>query len=244
MKHQGKNPAIYATKTRAYGVFPGDEVPRNAQFVISHWNRPAMDMAYDHSTCDSTKGNGPRRQRCAQYGYFLTLVELTLQQAVSRWIEPVTEAEFQILRHALGSAGLSNARPDLGWRNSFLPLILVDVNAANALCERGLMEKVDYAIYRATERGAILAGVHPDDAAAIQKRWLRLQAEAAIVHATSGDKKVAIDNRAMMHTSGSTQTTDLETLMNAYQGARHNAAMRLIEMDLLQENIVRLGGRV
>ena len=169
MKHQGKNPAIYATKTRAYGVFPGDEVPRNAKFVISHWNRPAMDMAYDHSTRDSTKGNGPRRQRCAQYGYFLTLVELTLQQAVSRWIEPVTEAEFQILRHALGSAGLSNARTDLGWRNYYNIDALEgkDGEAIRALVERGLMENRGRGYYRATERGAIIAGVHPDDAAAV-----------------------------------------------------------------------------
>lgn len=78
----------------------------------------------------------------------------------------------------------------------------------------------------------------------IQKKWLRFQAEAAIVHATSDDKKVAIDTRAVMHTSGSMQPTEIETLTNAYNDTKHDAAMRLLEMELLHRQIVRQGGKV
>lgn len=77
-----------------------------------------------------------------------------------------------------------------------------------------------------------------------QEHWLRLQAEAAIAHATSGDEKIAIDTRAVMHTSGSMQPTNIETLTNAYSDTKHNAAIRLIEMEMLHRQIVKQGGRI
>jgi len=77
-----------------------------------------------------------------------------------------------------------------------------------------------------------------------QEHWLRLQATAAIAHATSGDEKVAIDTRAVMHTSGSMQPTEIETLTNAYNDTKHNAAMRLIEMELIHREIVKQGWQI
>ena len=72
----------------------------------------------------------------------------------------------QTLRHTLGS---SSGTPDLGWRNNFNTDTLEGKGGEDikALVERGLMEKFAKDYYRATERGAILAGVHPYDAAAV-----------------------------------------------------------------------------
>lgn len=163
MKHNGKTPAIYATPRRVYLIQPGQAIHRNARLVISHANITALAWAFDKSTdgyCD-----GHREPCLGGLRSYDENVEAVLQRVVNQQIEPVNLDEFRILRHTLGSAHLSHNQPDLGWQNYFNTDTLEgkDGKAITALVERGLMEKhFKLLFYRATERGAILAGTHPD----------------------------------------------------------------------------------
>ncbi len=167
MKHRGKTPAIYASPRRAYLVLPGQTVPMNARFVIAHANLIALAWAFHKSTHGNL--DGTREPSLGGMRSYAENAEAVLQRVVDHKIEPVTLSEFQTLRHTLGS---SSGTPDLGWRNNFNTDTLEgkDGEDIKALVERGLMEKFAKDYYRATERGAILAGVHPYDAAAAATR--------------------------------------------------------------------------
>ena len=165
MIHTGKNPAIYASPRLAYLVMPGQQVPyRNARFIIAHASLTALAWAFDKSTHGNL--DGTREPSLGGMRSYAENAEAVLQRAVNQLIEPVTLSEFQKLRHTLGS---SSGTPNLGWRNFFNINTLEgeDGEAIRALVERGLMENRGGGYYRATECGAILAGVHPDDAAAV-----------------------------------------------------------------------------
>ena len=158
MKHQGKTPAIYASPRRAYLVLPGQTVPRNARFVIAHANLIALAWAFDKSTHGNL--DGAREPSLGGMRSYAENAEAVLQRVVSAKIEEVSLEEFQVLRHTLGSSSLSASQPDLGWRNYFNIDTLdgKDGEAIKALVDRGLMDNYAKGHYRATLRGAALAG--------------------------------------------------------------------------------------
>lgn len=169
MKHTGRTPAIYASPRRAYLVQTGQAVPPRSRLVISHSDLTILALAFDKSTNGNLDGT---REPClGGLRSYEQNAEAVLQRVVSAKIEEVSLPEFQVLRHALGSSHLSAAQPDLGWRNYFYIDTLdgKDGEAIKALVDRGLMDNYAKGYYRATERGAILAGVHPDEAGFIAR---------------------------------------------------------------------------
>lgn len=169
MKHTGKTPAIYASAKRAYLIQTGQAIPGGARFIISHADLTALAWAFNKST--NGYPGGRREPSLGGLSSYPQNAEAVLQRVVNAQIEPVTRAEFQVLRHALGSSHLSASQPDLGWRNYYNidDLGCEDGEAIKALVDRGLMDNYAKGYYRATERGAILAGVHPDDAGLVAR---------------------------------------------------------------------------
>jgi hypothetical protein len=169
MKHQGKTPAIFANKRRALIIQPGQTIPRGMRFIISHANLTVLAYAFDKST--NGQLDGRREPYLGGLRSYDENAEAVLQRVVDAKIEPVTLDEFQVLRHALGSFHLSPTQLDLGWRN-YCNLDYLEGRhgeAVEALVKRGLMDNYAKNYYRATERGAILAGVHPDEAGFIAR---------------------------------------------------------------------------
>lgn len=154
MRHKGNTPAIYANTRKAFLVQPGETVPsRHATFIVGHRDLTCLAIAYDKSTFGERDGS----RSIAGRTYMKTAREV-LARVVSRRIEPVTEAEFHILLHALGWPSET-----LGWRNHYNgdnPLLA-------GLVERGLLEQVPMPIwpgntYRVTSRGKFVAGVQEE----------------------------------------------------------------------------------
>lgn len=159
MKHSGKTPAIYASPKRAYLVQPGQTVPPRSRLIITHTDIEVLVLTLDRST--KVHPDGTREPLHSIFGSYDLNAEAVMRRIVNASIEEITLSEFQILRKALGSVGLSKSTPDLGWCNSVyispgrpIPGDVV------ALVGRGLLEKCDTYpdFYRVTSRGRVIAG--------------------------------------------------------------------------------------
>lgn len=154
MKHNGKAPAIYASKRRAYLLQPGDRIPAQAKIVVSHTNLDVLALTFGRSTYGNP--DGTRAPSNGAYANFRVNAEAVLRRVVNQRVGEIFDDQFQVLLHALGSARLSSENPDLGWRNYYKTHDGDSV--VLSLVERGLMEKAEGDYYRVTARGKVFAG--------------------------------------------------------------------------------------